>query len=362
MYCPYCGVNVTEGTDNCPNCQKSIPYSTVMKPYKYPDPEPKPVHTALEDIEVLAIDRSQEAENLNEDDSAWGLFTRSIGILFRNPILIVPLFCSWVVFASTIVYTRFYLPLPSSLGQDLLYTIMLIIFLSLIICSANLMMLEFMQQIESGQKISIKRALKETFGIDFIRMVPIAMIWSVLWFIIVILRGLTSRKKRSDKPKISPEEIAETLADPNWGPFSWFGLGLNLMEKLIRMVVFLMLPAIAWENASPLSASRKAFDTIRQHPAQFIANYSLSVAVTTVIAIPLAFILTLAARGVNFSSGVWVGIIIWEGIVWTIGVYLEQMSGAMLYLWHLKWLKNGANGKIISVQKPNLLDNVYELK
>jgi hypothetical protein len=134
------------------------------------------------------------------------------------------------------------------------------------------------------------------------------------------------------------------------------------MEKLIRMVVFLMLPAIAWENASPLSASRKAFDTIRQHPAQFIANYSLSVAVTTVIAIPLAFILTLAARGVNFSSGVWVGIIIWEGIVWTIGVYLEQMSGAMLYLWHLKWLKNGANGKIISVQKPNLLDNVYELK
>lgn len=33
----------------------------------------------------------------------------------------------------------------------------------------------------------------------------------------------------------------------------------------------------------------------------------------------------------------------------------------LLYLWHLKWLRNGASGDLGAVPQPSLLDGIYEL-
>jgi hypothetical protein len=58
----------------------------------------------------------------------------------------------------------------------------------------------------------------------------------------------------------------------------------------------------------------------------------------------------------------WTAVIIYESIIWTIGIYLEQMSVGLLYLWHIKWVRYGSKGELSDVPKPDLLDNVYELK
>lgn len=58
---------------------------------------------------------------------------------------------------------------------------MLIIFgviflITMIICIANIMMLEFMQQIESGEKISFFKALKESLVVDLLKVIIVALI------------------------------------------------------------------------------------------------------------------------------------------------------------------------------------------
>ncbi|HEX7474509.1 MAG TPA: hypothetical protein VF318_00980, partial [Dehalococcoidales bacterium] len=329
-----------------------LPYSTIIKPID-PSSIKVPDENHGEDIKV--------PNEINLGDG-WDIFTKSCTFLFKKPIFIIPMLWSWLVLVTGIVCFRYFLPFPDSFFLGLLYIYLLILFMSLTICFANLMMLEFMQQIEAGKKISFIKGFKEAAGIDLIRVFPVALVWSILWFIIVVLRLVTSRKKSKNKSEPSAKDIANIIADPEWGPFSWLGLGLDMVEKLLRMVVFLALPAIAWENQGPLSASGKAFDIITKHTVQFLTNYSLTLAASAVMAIPLAIIFVLAKQGVEFSEAFWTGVILYEGVVWTLGIYLEQMSTAILYLWHLKWVKNGASGKLSSISKPDLFDDIYELK
>jgi hypothetical protein len=353
MYCPSCGADISEGSLICPSCKRRLPYSTFIKPI---DPESiKAPSPEVENEEEVKID-----EDTGIGDS-WYIFTNSCYFLIKKPIFIVPIFFACIVYITAIIYFRYYFNFPHSFFLSLFYIYLLILFLSVTICCANLMMLEFVQKIESGQKISFRKALKETFGIDFIKMFPLALFWAILWFIIVILRALTSRKKYDKKTKPSAKEIAATLADVD-SPFSFFGIGLSMIEKLIRMVVFLALPSIAWENQGPISAVRRAFSVIKEHTTQFLVAYSLTLAVSMMLFIPLAIVFTLSKEGVEFSSTFWTAVIIYEGIIWSLSIYLEQMSTAILYLWHIKWTKYGAKGNLNSVSKPDLFDDIYELK
>ena len=299
---------------------------------------------------------------LSKIHEGWQLFKDSLSFLFKKPIFLVPIFFSWIVFATVVLYQRYYFQFPASIVLGLFYIYLLILVMSLSICSANIMMLEFMQQMESGEKISFSKAFAEAVGIDFIRIIPIAIIWSILWFIIVVIRALTSKKRGSGKSEPSPRDAARTLGGAESGPFSWLRLGLSMIEKLIRMVVFLSLPAIAWENKGPFSALGKAFGVIKRHAVQFLTTYTLTGIAALFMAIPLVIIFALDESGVKFSDLFWTVVIIYEGIVWTLGIYLEQMSTGMLYLWHLKWVQNGSVGELSSVPKPDLLDDVYELK
>ena len=243
--------------------------------------------------------------------------------------------------------------------------IFLFIFLiTLIISVANIMMLEFMQQIEFGEKISFFKAFKEAVLLDLLKVIPVALIWAIIWFIILIIKVLTSKKKNrgSSRPEPSPRDAALTLAGANSGPFTWLKLGLTMFEKIIRMYVFLTLPAIAWENKGPFSAFKRSLEILKKHPMQFLTTYTLTGIASLFMAIPLIFIIYMDKFGFFFSPLFWTGVIIYEGIIWTLSIYLEQMSVGLLYLWHIKWLKKGGKGELSDVAKPDLLDNVYELK
>lgn len=299
---------------------------------------------------------------LSSIGDGWRLFKDTWATLVRYPVFLLPIFLSWLVFAAIILFDRYYYGFPSSLALGLLCVYLMLLVASLVICAAGLLMLELMQQIESGKPVSLAAALKETLGFDLIRMIPIAVIWSILWFIILILIALTSRKKRGGKAEPSLHDAARTLGGADGESFSFARLGLRLIEKLIRMVAFMSLPAIAWENKGPFSAMGRAIEIIRKHPVEFLTLYSLTGLAALVMGIPLGIIFAMDDHGVHFSNAVWTGVIIYAGMVWTLGIYLEQMTVAMLYLWHLKWLKNGATGPLSTVPRPDLLDNYHELK
>lgn len=291
------------------------------------------------------------------------MFKDSLRFLRRKPIFLIPIFCSWIVVAAVVLYARYYFEIPSSILVGLGYVYLFLFFMTFVICIANVMMLEFMQHIESGENISFAKAVKEALFLDFLKVIPVAVTWAVIWFLILIIRALTSKKRgRGKRAEPSLKDAARTLAGAGRGPFSWLNLGLKMFEKLVRMTVFLALPAITWEGKGPISAFRKAVEVIKQHPVQFLTAYTLTGVAAMLMALPLLPVIILDDIGVVFPDIFWAGVIIYEGVIWTLGIYLEQMSVGLLYLWHLKWVKTGGTGDLSSVAKPHLLDNVYELK
>jgi hypothetical protein len=291
----------------------------------------------------------------------WSLLTSSIVVLTKYPVFLVPIAMSWLVVAAIVLGTRYFVTFPDNLLLSLGLIFLFILIMTLSVCMANIMMLEFMQQIEKGKKISFSKALGEAVTLDMLKVIPIALIWAVIWFIILIIRALTSRENKS-KSEPSARDAAMTLGGANSGPFSWLRLGLSMFEKLLRMYIFLTLPAIAWEDKGTFSAFKRSFEIIKTHPVQFLTAYSLTELTTLVMAIPLAIIYAMDQSGMVFSTTFWLLVIIYECVVWTFSFYLEQMSAAMLYLWHLKWVKKGSKGELSDVSMPSLLDDIYELQ
>jgi hypothetical protein len=289
----------------------------------------------------------------------WTIFKDSFSFLTKKPIFLVPLFFCWFVVASITLYNRYYFP-DLSLGLTIGFVFLMVFILAFSMCMANIVMLEMVQQLEMGRSISVGAALKEAIGYDLIRVIPIALIWSVVWFIILILKALTRKKREKNQPEPSFQDAGMTLSGMD-SPFSFWRLGLSMLEKVVRMVVFLALPAVAWENKGPFAAYRKSFQIIKKHPAQFLTSYSLTFLAGVVMALPLLPIYILTKLEIPLPSAVWIGVIIYCGIIWTLEIYLEQMSVGILYLWHLKWEKGGSVGTLDSVKKPDFFDQSYEL-
>lgn len=293
----------------------------------------------------------------------WKLFSDSFKVLSRHPVFLVPLFFGWILIAGLILYLRYYFIFPKSLGLVLVEAYLFLFLITFIISLCNVIMLEFVQQIELGKKISFSKAVKEAFVFDLLKVIPVAAIWAFVWFIILLIKVLTSKKReRSTRAKPSVRGAALTLGGAKAGPFSWLKLGLSMFEKIVRMVVFLALPAIAWENKGPFSSFKKAVEIVRKHPVQFLTTFTLTGIAALFMVVPLAIIFYLDKSGVVFSSLFWTGVIIYEGLVWTLSNYLEQMSVCLLYLWHLKWMKKGGIGDLSSVVRPSLLDEIYEFR
>ena len=45
------------------------------------------------------------------------------------------------------------------------------------------------------------KAIKEAVFLDLIKVIPVALIWAIVWFILLIIRVLTSKKKGRSCPR-----------------------------------------------------------------------------------------------------------------------------------------------------------------
>lgn len=290
----------------------------------------------------------------------WNLLKKSLRVIKKYPSFLVPLFFSWGIIASVVLYVRWYFSFPNSIPLIILYLYLFVFVMALSISFGNIMMLEFVQQIETGKKISFGKAFKESVSKDFIKMVPIAIIWGIIWTVIVILEAVASKAGGRSEP--SARDAARTLGGMEGGPFSWFKLSLSMFRKLVRMTIFLTLPSIAWEDKGPISSFKRGAEIIKKHAAQFLGSYTMTLFAGMIMALPLVPVFVLDDMGYTFPAIFWTWVIIYEAIIWTLNIYFEQMSTGLLYLWHLKWVNSGGEGDIDSVPKPSLLDKVHELK
>ncbi len=282
----------------------------------------------------------------------------SIVILFKKPVFLVPIAVSWFAFAAVALFFR-YAPLdelPLIVFFALLFGA--VFFLAYSLCFACAWMLELVQRIEQGKPADLGDSFSEVLSKDAISILPIAILWSIIWFVLIIIKAIASKFK-SEKNKPSMEDAAKTLGGANANPFSWLGLGIELFEQLLRMAVFATLPAICWEDKGPGDAIRRAITIIRRHPATFLSIYSFTLIAGAIIFLPLYIFFQIAPD--NLPDFVWLLAIGYAFMAWTLSMYLEEMNIALYYLWYLKWEKAGGQGDLSSVEKPDLLDNVPDL-
>lgn len=220
---------------------------------------------------------------------AWVLIAHSMKAFREYPVLMLPLLLAWLAHAATILtlkYDWFPNHPNASFSEAATAVFIAIVVLSLATLTACNMVLEMIQHIEQGEP-SLGRALTDTFGRDFVRVILLALVWAIIWFTLTIIECLLSRRRGKDDDDddaFNAENAAKTMA--GYGEFSLTAAFFEALQKGVRMVVFLILPAIAWDDLGLIGATKKAFAVLRAHIGDFARGYALTYAAAGLVFLP----------------------------------------------------------------------------
>lgn len=265
----------------------------------------------------------------------------SLRVFRKHPVFLVPILCVWCVYAPTIIYLKYFFPWKAvSLSEAFGVVYLEISFFSFVILCSCSVMLEMIRQLELGEPLSLLGASGRLIERDTVRILPLALIWALIWFVLTIVEALLSKRDRRDD-EFTAENVARTLAD--YRDISLSVALIKALEKGVRMVVFLILPAIVWERRHLPNAVKRGLGALKGHIAQFATGYALTYAAAMVVSLPPAIILELGTGRhgnppmIVFPQWVWIAVIVYIGFAWSFSMYLEQMFMASLYSWQMNW-------------------------
>ena len=292
----------------------------------------------------------------------------SLKVFRKHPMFLVPLFGCWLIYAPIVIYFTYFFHWKQHSTLQICFTIFFIVFIfSFILSFSNLLLLELIQQLESGKKFNLVSAFFEVVSKDLIKTLPIIFIWVIIWFILTAIEALLS-KIENRSGEFSAENAAKTLA--GYEHFSLSRAFFEALKKGVRMIVFLILPAIAWEDKSPVKATKKGLGVLKIHLAEFATGLALTELAAIIVFLPPAILFAISdVFEVTFPDFVWYITIIYCAFAWSFSLFLEQMFAAELYLWHLIWEKecsiakaeNRKLPKLREVKRPSVLDDVSDL-
>ena len=290
----------------------------------------------------------------------WGLIIHSLNVFRSYPSFLLPLLAVRAVYVPSVLYLRYgYRWDAHGLQRDLAVVFLFIFGLSFLILMSCAVVLDMIRQIETGEP-SLSRAVGKAFGQDLFKVLPLAIVWAVVWFLLTLIEAVFSKSDHEDNEALTAQHAAETIA--NYRNFSFSSAFIEALQKGVRMVVFLIMPAIVWENLPFYDATKKGLAVLRAHLSDFGAGYALTYAAAAVVFLPPAIVLEVGTGRhgnpplVHFPGSVWVGTIIYIGIVWSFTIYLEQMFMAQLYLWHMKWEESASRAKLTHQPLPTFSD------
>jgi hypothetical protein len=276
-------------------------------------------------------------------DRGWKLITHSVAVFQSYPVFIVPILTVWCVYAPTVLYLKYGFPWHAlDTAQSLAFVFVVVVTLSIAIVLACDTLLEMIKQMEDGEP-SLRLALSRTFSKDLTNVLALAIAWGIIWFALSVIEALVSRRRNDENndQEFNARNAAETIA--NFDQFSLSSAFIEALKKGIRMVVFLILPAIAWENMNFIDATKKGLAVLKAHLAVFASGYALTYAAAAIAFLPPALLLFFGTGHhgqpplFRVPDFLWVCSIVYTGLAWSFCLYMEQMSMAELYLWHQKW-------------------------
>lgn len=292
----------------------------------------------------------------------WQLIVHALNVFRAYPVFLAPIFLVWIVYAAGTLYLRYdYSWKQQGAWVDVGIAFVFIFALSFLILMSFATVLEMIRQCETG-KPSLVRAIGRAVGRDMLGVLPLALVWAIIWLVLSIIEAIlsSSNDDSHDNDSLTAQHAAATLA--NFNNFSFSEAFIDALQKGVRMVMFLILPAIAWEHLGFFKGVKKGLAVFRAHLGLFGTGYALTYAAAAVVFLPAAVILTLGtghhggAPLVQFPSWVWVATIIYMGCAWSLSLYLEQMFMAQMYLWHMNWERAVAQAKETGASAPAFKD------
>jgi hypothetical protein len=291
-------------------------------------------------------------------------------IFYKHPIFLLPLFITWLFIASGTVYFKWYFVWENYNTTGQLTFAYLFYFLAsfmvLISCS---ILVELIEQDESGKQMNIIKAIKDSFLINIGNVIILSFIWSIVWFTLVLLKVIFSKKDRNGDDELSAKNVAKTLAGDE--SFSWTNFTFDALIQALRMIMFIIIPAFAWENRGFSSSFKRGISIVGSRTKNFIEGFIVSVGVQFILYLPPSVMFYLSEKAnIEFSETAWYFCIVYLGFAWTFTTYVEQLFGAELFLWQLKYEKAYKRAeqnkwkipKFSEIERPQLLDEVYDLK
>lgn len=307
-------------------------------------------------------------------DDGLQMVGRAVSIFRKYPVFLVPLLATWSIYAALILYIEFGATssqLFASGGLTLVF--IFFCFLASILATSSLVLLEMIRDVELGKKPRLLSALYRTVQSHFVRAIPIILVWAAAWLFVTLLSAIFSRRRRDSDDRedrdLSMENAARTLT--GGVPLFSFRYLLRLLNKAIRLFVFLILPGIVWLGCGPLTATKHGYSALMNHLRKFASGFILSEAVAILIGLPLMVFFQIAdGGGFEVPDIVWLGIIFYAAFGWSFATYVEQILAAELFLWHLKWDRENQRReslnlppiRIDDLPRPDLLDDINEFR
>lgn len=291
----------------------------------------------------------------------------AIRVVSHYPKFLAPIGVVWVVIAYVTIWQQFFFVTRDRSFATLLFVAFGVIFLFavLLVLSCSIL-LEMIEDVERhGREPSLWRATRATLRSNVGGLLGVAFVWSIVWFLLSLLQALFEDDDRNQE--YSPEAAARTLAGDGG---SLFSMSIDALKKGIRMLVFLILPAIVWEERGFPDGVDRGMEVFRDNIGAFATGFSLTYLVAIFVFLPPALIFELVDQGaIRLTGGQWYLVIAYVGIAWSFTIYLEQLFTADLFLWHVEWEQAveaaEANGdpvpEIRDVPRPTLLDDVASL-
>ncbi len=268
------------------------------------------------------------------------LIFQGLKVLVRKPVFLVPIILGWLLLVPYTFWA--YQQLQGeweSLGMLMFDIYLILLGFSIVLFLSGAIMLELVEQEETGGDLSFFEAFKEMLTDNLIAIIFLGVVYSVIWFLLIILEALASFGEETSNSSI-----------------------FDYIEKLIRMSFFLCLPAIAWDHAGIIGSLKRGWNVFKTHTSTFTGMYVSSILVAILVGLPVAMIEWISNTPLeSLPFIVQFALAIYGGMIWSLGIYLEQMSTGLLYLWHLKWQEAGGKGELSEIDRPSLLDEVGEL-
>lgn len=299
--------------------------------------------------------------------SGAGLLSSARRALTKYPVLLMPLLCCWLCNTPVIIYLKFVFDWDFySTGQQLLVSLLAILFFSLTLSLACLILLKLIQQIEGGEPLRLGVAVGQGL-LCLLDALPITFAWALIWFVISLLASVFDRGEKENE-EVDAESIAETLSgyEDSSLAMSFFAA----LNKGVRMVVFLIFVAMAWEQNSVSRAVRRGLAVVKTHEDAFVVGFLLTELAAVLMFVPASLLFVVHHKlGVELPEWVWFVTIVYCAGAWSLSMFLEQLFTAELYLWHLMWeetttlaLSEGRPKPALhEIRRPSIMDDIADL-